>query len=76
MTLTVPGLTPRQNTALAEEFALEAAHTRQQQVRHDRLTELGLPIATVEADPAGIDEGSVFAIAEQLRDQLELETAA
>jgi anion-transporting ArsA/GET3 family ATPase len=76
VTLNVPGLTPRQNTALAEEFALEAARTRQQQVRHDRLTELGLPIATVEADPAGIDEGSVFAIAEQLRDQMELETAA
>ena len=45
-------------------------------MRHDRLTELGLPIARVEADPAGIDEGSVFAIAEQLRDQLDLEAAA
>jgi anion-transporting ArsA/GET3 family ATPase len=69
----VPGLTAKQNSALAAEFALEAARTRQQQLRHDRLTQLGLPIATVEADPEGIDEGSVFAIAEQLRDQLDLE---
>ena len=75
VTLNVPGLTPKQNTALGMEFALEAAHTRQQQLRHDRLTELGLPIAAVEADPAGIDEGAVFAIAEQLRDQLDLEAA-
>jgi anion-transporting ArsA/GET3 family ATPase len=75
VTMNAPGLTPKQNTALAEEFAMEAAHTRQQQLRHDRLTELGLPIATVEADPEGIDEGSVFAIAEQLRDQLDLEAA-
>jgi anion-transporting ArsA/GET3 family ATPase len=73
VTLDVPGLTAKQNTALGLEFALEAARTRQQQRRHDRLTQLGLPIATVEADPAGIDEGAVFAIAEQLRDQLELE---
>ena len=74
VTPNVPGLTPKQNTALAVEFALEAARTRQQQLRHDRLTALGLPIATVEADPAGIDEGAVFAIAEQLRDQLDLES--
>ena len=69
----VPGLTPKQNSALAGEFALEAARTRQQQRRHRRLTELGLPIAAVDFDPVGIDEGAVFAIAEQLRDQLALE---
>ena len=69
----VPGLTPKQNSALAGEFALEAVRTRQQQRRHRRLTELGLPIAAVDFDPVGIDEGAVFAIAEQLRDQLTLE---
>ena len=53
---------------------LEAARTRQQQRRHRRLTELGLPIAAVDFDPVGIDEGAVFAIAEQLRDQLTLES--
>ncbi|HZA03677.1 MAG TPA: ArsA-related P-loop ATPase [Propionibacteriaceae bacterium] len=75
LTLNVPGLTPKQNTALSVEFALEAARNRQQRLRHDRLTELGLPIATVEADPEGIDEGAVLAIAEQLRDQLDLEAS-
>ena len=71
----VPGLSARQNTALAEEFAVEAARTLQQQQRHHRLTDLGLPLAQVDFDPAGIDEGAIFAIAEQLRDQLSLETA-
>ena len=74
VTMAVPGLSPKQNEALAQEFALEAARTRQQQVRHGRLTELGLPIAAVDFDPAGIDEGAVFAIAEQLRDQMSLES--
>ena len=73
VTLQVPGLSAKQNSALAEEFALEAARTRQQQTRHGRLTELGLPIAAVDFDPVGIDEGAVFAIAEQLRNQLDLE---
>jgi anion-transporting ArsA/GET3 family ATPase len=73
VTMNVPGLSATQNSALAEQFALEAAHTRQQQVRHGRLSELGLPIAAIDFDPVGIDEGTVFAIAEQLRDQLDLE---
>jgi anion-transporting ArsA/GET3 family ATPase len=71
----VPGLNARQNTALAEEFAVEAARTVQQQHRHDRLTDLGLPLAQVDFDPAGIDEGAIFGIADQLRDQLTLENA-
>ena len=70
----VPGLSVRQNAALAEEFAVEAARTLQQQQRHDRLTDLGLPLAQVDFDPVGIDEGAILAIAEQLRDQLILET--
>ncbi len=73
VTMNVPGLSATQNSALAEQFALEAARTRQQQVRHGRLTELGLPIAAIDFDPVGIDEGAVFGIAEQLRDQLDLE---
>ena len=32
--MNVPGLTPKQNKALAEEFAIEAARTLQQQRRH------------------------------------------
>jgi anion-transporting ArsA/GET3 family ATPase len=74
VTMDVPGLSAKQNAALAEEFAVEAARTLQQQQRHDRLTDLGLPLAQVEFDPAGIDEGAIFAIAEELRDQLVLET--
>lgn len=73
LSMNVPGLTPKQNSALTTEFALEAVHTRQQQRRHRRLTELGLPIAAVDFDPEGIDEGAVFGIAEQLREQLILE---
>jgi anion-transporting ArsA/GET3 family ATPase len=71
----VPGLTARQNTALAEEFSVEAARTLQQQQRHHRLTDLGLPLAQVNFDPAGIDEGAIYTVADQLRDQLSLETA-
>jgi anion-transporting ArsA/GET3 family ATPase len=70
----VPGLSARQRTALADEFAVEAARTLQQQQRHHRLTDLGLPLAQVDLDPAGIDEGAIFGIADQLRDQLRLET--
>ena len=71
----VPGLSASQNAALADEFTVEAARIRQQQQRHHRLTDLGLPLAQVDFDPAGIDEGAIFAIAEQLREQLSLETA-
>ena len=70
----VPGLSVRQNADLVEEFAVEAARTLQQQQRHDRLTDLGVPLAQVDFDPTGIDEGAIFAISEQLRDQLILET--
>jgi anion-transporting ArsA/GET3 family ATPase len=71
--LKVPGLTIKQNQALASEFAIEAARTLQEQQRHDRLTGLGLPLAQIAFDPAGIDEGAILAIAEQLTDQMSLE---
>jgi anion-transporting ArsA/GET3 family ATPase len=73
--LKVPGLTIKQNQALAEEFAIEAARTLQHEQRHDRLTALGLPLAQIAFDPGGIDEGAIFTIAEQLTDQMSLEAA-
>ncbi len=76
LTLNVPGLTRTQNAALAAEFAVEADRTGAQQSRHRRLTGLGLPIAAIELDPMGVDEGAVFVIADALRLQLDLEAAA
>ena len=38
ISLKVPGLTIKQNPALASEFGIEAARTLQEQQRHDRLT--------------------------------------
>jgi anion-transporting ArsA/GET3 family ATPase len=73
--LKVPGLTVKQNKALATEFAIEAARTLQEQQRHDRLTALGLPVIQIAFDHEGIDEGAIFAIAEQLTDQMNLEAA-
>jgi anion-transporting ArsA/GET3 family ATPase len=73
--LKVPSLTIKQNQALAAEFAIEAARTLQEQQRHDRLTALGLPLAQIDFDPGGIDEGAIFTIAEQLTDQMSLEAA-
>ena len=73
--LKVPGLTVKQNKALATEFTIEAARTLQEQQRHDRLTALGLPLIQIAFDHEGIDEGAIFAIAEQLTDQMNLEAA-
>jgi anion-transporting ArsA/GET3 family ATPase len=75
VTLKVPGLTIKQNEALAAEFAIEAARTQQEQQRHDRLTALGLPLSQIAFDPGGIDDGAILTIAEQLRDQMNLEAA-
>ncbi len=71
----VPALTAAQNVALAEEFAIEAAREISQQERHDELTELGLPLIQIDFDPGEIDEGAIFAMADQLTDQLSLEVA-
>jgi anion-transporting ArsA/GET3 family ATPase len=73
--LKVPGLAVKQNNALATEFAIEAARTLQEQQRHDRLAALGLPLIQIAFDHEGIDEGAIFAIAEQLTDQMNLEAA-
>ncbi|GAB2590915.1 ArsA family ATPase [Microlunatus antarcticus] len=73
--LDVPGWEQQQNAALAAEFAVEASRTLEQQVRHERLQQLGLPLVQVDFDPLGIDAESLFAIAEQLTDQLALEVA-
>jgi len=73
--LKVPGLTIKQNKALATEFAIEAARTLQEQQRGARLTALGLPLVEIAFDHEGIDEGAIFAIAEQLTDQMSLEAA-
>ncbi|HEU4907849.1 MAG TPA: ArsA-related P-loop ATPase [Propionibacteriaceae bacterium] len=73
--LKVPGLTVKKNKALASEFAIEAARTLQEQQRHDRLAALGLPLVQIAFDHGGIDEGAIFAIAEQLTDQMNLEAA-
>ena len=73
--LKVPGLTIKQNHALASEFAIETARTLQEQQRHDRLTALGLPLVQVAFDHGAIDEGAIFAIADQLTDQMSLEAA-
>src|SRR4029434_6572205 len=47
----VPGLTIKQNQALAAEFAIEAARTLQEQQRHDRLHAPGLPLARMPFTP-------------------------
>jgi len=71
----VPGLTDVQNKVLAEEFAVEATQTLEQRRRRERMNTFGVPIAEVGFDPAGIDESSLFAIATQLRGQLDLEVS-
>ncbi|HEY0239172.1 MAG TPA: ArsA-related P-loop ATPase [Friedmanniella sp.] len=73
--LAVPGWDGAQNAALAAEFAVEASRTLEQQVRHERLAQLGLPLVQVDFDPLGIDAESLVGIAEQLTDQLALEAA-
>jgi anion-transporting ArsA/GET3 family ATPase len=71
--LQVRGLTDRQNRLLTAEFADEAERTLQQRERHLRLTSLGVLLAEVAFDPAGIDEAALFSIAEQLQEQIDLE---
>jgi anion-transporting ArsA/GET3 family ATPase len=73
--LKVPGLMMKQNQALAREFGIEAGRTLQEQQRHDRLTALAVPLVQISLDHGGIDEGAIFAIAEQLTDQMNLEAA-
>jgi anion-transporting ArsA/GET3 family ATPase len=74
--LRVRGLNDQQNRLLTVEFADEAARTLQQRDRHRRLTSLGVPLAEIAFDPAGIDEAALFGIADQLRDQARTEATA
>ncbi len=71
--IAVPGLTARQNKALAAEYAVEAARTLAEQQRHARLSGLALPLVQVPFDPGGIDDGAIFGIAARLSDQMNLE---
>jgi len=71
--LNVPGWSAAQNAALGAEFAIAAAQTAEQQIRHDRLLTLGLPLAQLDFDPAGIDAGALVDVARQLSAQLDLE---
>jgi anion-transporting ArsA/GET3 family ATPase len=73
--LSVPGLSPADNEILAAEFAVEAARRLQESERRDILRELGLPLVDVRFDAGGIDDGALFAIAQQLGNQLPAEVA-
>jgi hypothetical protein len=70
---TIPGLTKRQNAALVREYADDAARTLEQRGRHARLAELGLAMAELAYDPAGVDLGALPQLAASLRTQLDLE---
>lgn len=72
-TLEVPGFSDAANTALAEEFAIEATRTLDHRRHRVTLDGFGTTVAEVDFDPGGIDENAVFAIADQLRDQISLE---
>ena len=72
-TLTVPGFEEADNKALAGEFAIEATRTLDHRRRRAVLDGFGKTVAEVAFDPGGIDENAVFAIADQLRAQIELE---
>ena len=72
-TLTVPGFTTTENAALAGEFAIEATRTLDHRRRRTVLDDFGTTVAEIAFDPGGIDENAVFAIADQLRDQIALE---
>src|SRR5215218_1072206 len=71
--LRVRALNDQQNRLLTAEFADEPARTLQQRDRHRRLTSLGVPLAEIAFDAAGIDEAALFSIADQIRNQIPLE---
>ncbi|HEX8510568.1 MAG TPA: ArsA-related P-loop ATPase [Propionibacteriaceae bacterium] len=75
ITLRVPGLSAAQNEALAAEFSVEAARRLEENERRETLSLLGLPVVDVTFDAGGIDEGSLFTLAAQLRDQMTTEVA-
>ncbi len=69
----VPGLTKKQNAALTQEYADDAARALEQRARRDRLTELGLAMAELAYDPNGIELSALPQLATSLRGQLALE---
>jgi anion-transporting ArsA/GET3 family ATPase len=73
--LAVPAWSKQQNAALAREYADDAARTLEQRGRQERLAGLGLDMASIAYDPAGIDLGALPQLAADLREQLDLEVA-
>ena len=73
LAIKVPGLSVAQNQSLAAEFAQDATRMLAEADCRRRLVKLGLPLVDVELDPAGVDETSLFAIAETLAEQLDAE---
>ncbi|HEU5485688.1 MAG TPA: ArsA-related P-loop ATPase, partial [Microlunatus sp.] len=71
--LAVPGFDEADNKILAAEFGIEATRTVDHRRRRAVLDGFGKPVAEVAFDPGGIDENAVFAIADQLQDQMQLE---
>ena len=71
--IAVPGWSKQRNAALAREYADDAARTLEQRARQDRLAGLGLDMASIAYDPAGIDLGALPQLAASLREQLDLE---
>lgn len=75
LAIKVPGLSSGANQLLAAEFAQDAERMLAESECRRRLVKLGLPLVDVELDPAGVDETSLFAIAETLAAQLQSEIA-
>ncbi|GAA2092254.1 ArsA-related P-loop ATPase [Microlunatus panaciterrae] len=73
--LSVPGFSARENAALAAEFSTVASRIQLERECHESLAGLGLPLVEVTYDAAGIDEGALFGIADQLAAQLPAEVA-
>ena len=71
--LAIPGFDEAENKALAAEFGIEALRTLDHRRRRAELDGFGKPVAEVAFDPGGIDENAVFAIADQLAAQIDLE---
>jgi len=71
--LAVPGFDEATNKTLAAEFGIEAIRTLDHRRLRTELDGTGKPVAEVAFDPGGIDENAVFAIADQLRAQIDLE---
>jgi anion-transporting ArsA/GET3 family ATPase len=72
--LEVDGFDEAENKLLAAEFGIEATRTLDHRRRRTVLDGFGKPVAEVSFDPGGIDENAIFAIADQLRSEIALES--